>query len=87
MNLYYLVGRDDNGDDYTLHVRAPNMFQAHAMWLKHWDTEIYTGQLVSGSPAAKADEKLLVYELIFDPDELGVIEWGRDAIIVGYVEP
>jgi hypothetical protein len=92
MNLYYLCGRDDNGEDYTLHVRAPNMHQAHGMWLAHWFEEcpedaIYSGQLVSGTPAAKAEDKLLVYELIFDPNELGVIEWGRDAIIVGHVEP
>ncbi|MBC2806596.1 hypothetical protein C3Y94_025940 [Rhizobium ruizarguesonis] len=92
MNLYYLCGQDDNGDDYTLHVRAPNMHQAHSLWLYHWFNEtpenaIFSGELIPGTPSAKADEKLLIYEIISDPDVVGVIEWGRDAIIMGHVNP
>ncbi|TAU37814.1 hypothetical protein ELI44_32925 (plasmid) [Rhizobium ruizarguesonis] len=92
MNLYYLCGPDENGDDYTLHVRAPNMHQAYGLWLDHWfkenpETAIYSGQLIPGTPSAKADEKLLIYEIISDPDVVGVIEWGRNAIIMGHVNP
>ncbi|MGO7308824.1 hypothetical protein ACCS91_33755 [Rhizobium ruizarguesonis] len=92
MNLYYLCGQDDIGDDYTLHVRASNMHQAHGLWLHHWFQEnpedaIFSGALIPGTPSAKADEKLLIYEIISDPDVVGVIEWGRDAIIMGHVNP
>jgi hypothetical protein len=86
MNLYYLSGTNEEGEDFSLHVVAPNMFQAHAMWKEHWEATFFLASPSHGSPNAKVEDKLLIYEIVYEPDTAGVVEWGRDAMIVGYVE-
>ncbi|MBD9544298.1 hypothetical protein IB276_33165 [Ensifer sp. ENS04] len=86
-SLYYLSGDDQNGDSMTLFVVANTPTHAHQIWKEHWeDDSIFLGPVIRGQPTERVEDKLIIYELDYDPDTIGAIPW-QDLELVAYVDP
>lgn len=87
-DLYYISASDPDEDyDHTLFTVANSPEQAHALWKRHWwegeGAPFFDGPIVAGSPGRSGC--LLIYEVVYDPDAIGALAWGRDLQIVAHV--
>ena len=93
---------DDLENDYTLMVRAPDPMKAVRIWQQYynfgWDEDTEIG-LFRGGPISPDTPKIALHPRYTDmariwhlPNNLsalpeGLVRWGLDLPLVGYVEP